>query len=68
VQWLPDGPLAREALQGHALVALAVDSALRAAEICALTCGQIRAPKLLVMKKGGHVDAAFVSIAARGVL
>ena len=55
-------------MQGRALVLLAVDSALPAGEICALTCGQIRAPRLLVESKGGHVDAAFVSASTRAVL
>lgn len=67
-QWQPDGPLEREELQGQALVLLAVDSALRAGEICALSCGQIRAPSLLVESKGGHLDVAFVSSATRAVL
>jgi integrase len=68
IQWQAGGPLEREALQGQALVLLAIDSALRAAEICALNCGQIRAPELIVESKGGHEDTAFVSKAARIVL
>jgi site-specific recombinase XerD len=67
-QWRPGGPLEREELQGRALVLLAVDSALRAGEIAALSCGQIRAASLLIESKGGHQDAAFVSVATRAVL
>lgn len=67
-QWRPDGPMRREALQGRALVLLLVDSALRASEVCALTCGQVRADKLRVRSKGGHIDVAFVSEATRAVL
>lgn len=67
-QWQPNGPMAREALQGQALVLLLVDSALRAAEACALTCGQVRGSRLLIRSKGGHFDAAFVSPATRAVL
>jgi site-specific recombinase XerD len=60
--------MAREALQGRALVLLLVDSALRAAETAGLSCGQVRGPRLLVRSKGGHYDAAFVSTATRAVL
>lgn len=67
-QWRPGGPLEREELHGRALVLLAVDSALRAGEITALTCGQVRAPRLLVESKGGHRDVAFIGPATRAVL
>lgn len=67
-QWTPGGPMEREALQGRALVLLLVDSALRAAEVCALTCGQVRAPRLTVRSKGGHYDAAFVTATTRAEL
>jgi site-specific recombinase XerD len=67
-RWSADGPYAREQAQGQALVLLAVDSALRAGEICALTCDQIRKPRLLVVSKGGHLDAAFITASTRAVL
>jgi integrase len=67
-QWQPDGPMAREELQGQALVLLLVDSALRAAEACGLSCGQVRGARLLIRSKGGHYDAAFVSATTRAVL
>lgn len=67
-QWQPNGPLMREAIQARALVLLLVDSALRAAEVAALTCGHIRAPRLRVRSKGGHLDIAFISPATRAVL
>ncbi len=67
-QWTPDGPLEREDLQGRALVLLLIDSALRAAEVAALTCGQIRAAQLWVRSKGAHDDVAFVSTTTRAAL
>ena len=68
IQWQKDGPMHREALQGRALVLLLVDSALRAFEVAALTCGQIRAPRLKVRSKGDHSDVAFISATTREVL
>ena len=67
-QWSADGPLEREDLQGRTLVLLLVDSAMRAAEVCGLDCGQIRAPRLQIRSKGGHLDIAFVSPATRQAL
>lgn len=67
-QWSADGPLAREALQARALVLLLVDSALRAAEAAALTCGSVRAALLNVRSKGGHLDTAFISSETRAAL
>jgi integrase/recombinase XerC len=58
----------REAQQGRALVCLLVDSALRAAEAAGLSCGQVRAARLLIRSKGGHWDAAFVSVETRAEL
>lgn len=67
-QWQPDGPLAREALQCRALVLLLVDSAMRAGEAVALTCGQVRGEQLCIRSKGGHLDVAFVRAETRIVL
>jgi integrase len=67
-QWTADGPMEREAQQGIALVCLLVDSALRAAEAAGLSCGQVRAPRLLIKGKGGHWDVAYVSQATRAEL
>jgi len=58
----------RDALQSRALVLLLCDSALRAAEVCALNCGQIRQEEMIVLGKGGHEDAAFMSPTTRAAL
>lgn len=58
----------RDALQARALVLLLCDSALRAAEVCALSCGQIRQEEMIVLGKGGHEDAAFMSPTTRAAL
>ncbi len=58
----------RDALQARALVLLLCDSALRAAEVCALSCGQIRQEEMIVLGKGGHEDAAFMSPTTRASL
>jgi site-specific recombinase XerC len=58
----------RDALQARALVLLLCDSALRAAEVCALNCGQIRQEEMIVLGKGGHEDAAFMSPTTRAAL
>src|SRR5262245_34614498 len=60
--------LLRDARQSYALVLLLCDSALRAAEVCALDCGQIRAEEMIVLSKGGHEDAAFISPITRSAL
>jgi integrase/recombinase XerC len=67
-QWTPGGPLEREALQGRGLVLLLTDSALRAGEVCSLTCGAIRNPEPVVTGKGGHTLPFFVSDPTRTVL
>lgn len=67
-QWQPGGPLAREAPQGRALVLLLVDSALRAAEVCALSCGQVRKSVLVIVGKGGHEGVAFITPETRAAL
>jgi integrase len=67
-QWRRDGPMVREDDQCRALVLLLIDSALRAAEVCRLNCGDIRASELVVISKGGHEDVAFVSATTRRVL
>jgi len=60
--WPSDNPyFLRDARQSYALVLLLCDSALRAAEVCALDCGQIREEEMIVMSKGGHEDSAFIS-------
>lgn len=67
--WPSDNPyFLRDAIQSHALVLLLCDSALRAAEVCALNCGQIRADEFIVLGKGGHEDPAFVSEITRAAL
>lgn len=58
----------RDALQARALILLLSDSALRAAEVCDLKCGQVRAEEFIVLGKGGHEDAAFISEVTRTVL
>jgi len=67
-RWAPGGPYAREALQARTLILLLCDSALRAAEVAALTCGQARADEFIVLSKGGHLDAAFISDSTRAAL
>jgi len=58
----------RDAQQSRVLVLLLCDSALRAAEVCALSCGQIRSDEFIVLGKGGHEDAAFISPITRAAL
>src|SRR5262249_44996010 len=60
--------LLRDTRQGYALILLLCDSALRAAEVCALDCGQIPAEEMIVLSKGGHEDAAFISAITRSAL
>lgn len=67
-RWAPDGPRAREQLQARSLVLLLIDSALRADEVCRLTCGQVRAPELIVRGKGGHEDRVYVTETTRAYL
>lgn len=69
-KWRPsENPfLLRDALQGRALILLLCDSALRAAEVCALDCGQVRSGEFIVLSKGGHEDAAFMTPATRSAL
>lgn len=62
-QWEEGGWLAREAPQARALVLVMLDTALRVGEVASLTCGQVRAPELLVRGKGGHTDRVFISAA-----
>ena len=64
-RWATDGPRAREQLQARALVLLLVDSALRADEVARLTCGQVRAPALVVRGKGGHEDRVHITAVTR---
>lgn len=58
----------RDARQSYALILLLCDSALRAAEVCALSCGQIRQEEMIVLSKGGHEDSAFISPLTRQAL
>ncbi len=67
-QWRPDGPLAREALQGRALVVLLVDSAMRAGEICKLSCGDVRQWHVVVDGKGGHKGPGLMTPLTRETL
>jgi site-specific recombinase XerD len=60
--------LLRDAQQARALILLLCDSALRAAEVCALDCGDVRAGEFIVLSKGGHEDAAFMTPATRAAL
>lgn len=64
----PNPYLLRDALQCRALILLLSDSALRAAEVSDLKCGQVRAEEFIVLGKGGHEDAAFISEVTRTVL
>jgi len=67
--WPSSNPYAlRDAQQSYALILLLCDSALRAAEVCALSCGQIRADEMIVLSKGGHEDSAFISPITRQAL
>lgn len=67
--WPSDNPYyLRDAIQAHALILLLCDSALRAAEVCALTCKHIREDEFVVMGKGGHEDPAFISPITRQAL
>jgi integrase len=47
-RWAADGPTVRESAQAMALVLLLVDSAMRAGEVCALSCHQVRADMLQI--------------------
>ncbi len=67
-QWWPEGPLAREALQGRALVLLLVDSAMRAGEICKLRCDDVRQWQLVVDGKGGHKGPGLMTPLTRETL
>jgi integrase len=67
--WPSTNPyMLRDARQSYALVLLLCDSALRAAEVCALSCGQIRQEEMIVISKGGHEDSAFISPLTRAAL
>lgn len=67
--WPSKNPyMLRDAAQSYCLILLLCDSALRAAEVCALDCGQIRAEEMIVMSKGGHEDSAFISPLTRQAL
>lgn len=67
--WPSDNPyFLRDARQSHVLVLLLCDSALRAAEVCSLNCGQIRDDEFIVTGKGGHEDPAFISDITRQAL
>lgn len=69
-RWRPSANpyLLRDAQQGWALVLLLCDSALRAAEVCALTCKQIREDEMIVQSKGDNEDVAFISPITRQAL
>lgn len=67
-RWAANGPRAREQPQSRALILLLIDSAMRAEEVCRLTCGQARAPKLVIVGKGGHQDRAYVTELTRRAL
>ncbi len=67
-RWAADGPTVRESAQAQALILLLVDSAMRAGEVCSLTCGQVRAERLIIRSKGGHWDVACITVATRQVL
>jgi site-specific recombinase XerD len=67
--WPSENPYyLRDAIQSRALILLLCDSALRAAEVCSLSCGQIRADEFIVLGKGGHEDPAFMSEITRQAL
>ena len=67
--WPSENPYyLRDAIQSRALVLLLCDSALRAAEVCALSCGQVRDAEFIVLGKGGHEDEAFMSPITRAAL
>src|SRR5262249_13307302 len=51
-----------------ALILLLVDSTLRAAEVCSLNCGDVRADVPLVTGKGGHRLPFYLSPPTREVL
>lgn len=67
-RWAVGGPRAREQPQARVLVLLLIDSALRAEEVCRLTCAQARSDALIVVGKGGHEDRVFVTEATRAAL
>jgi integrase len=69
-RWRPSANpyLLRDAQQSWALVLLLCDSALRAAEVCALTCKQIREDEMIVQSKGDNEDVAFISPITRQAL
>lgn len=67
--WPSENPyFLRDARQSRALILLLCDSALRAAEVCALSCGQVRDVEFIVLGKGGHEDEAFMSPLTRAAL
>lgn len=59
-QWQAGGPLEREALQARALVLLLIDTALRAGEVCRMTCGDLRSSEVVVIGKGGHEGVIYL--------
>lgn len=67
-RWDPNGPKAREQPQSRALILLLIDSAMRAEEVCRLTCGQLREPVLVIIGKGGHQDRAYSTEPTRTAL
>jgi integrase/recombinase XerC len=68
VRWSKDGPLEREHAQSRALVLLLVDSAMRAGEVAALSCGDLYSDELIVHSKGDHEDVAFITAPTRAAL
>lgn len=69
-RWAADGPLEREARSGRALILLIIDSAMRAGEVCALDCRDVRtdSEQLVITSKGGHRDLAFLTQPTREAL
>lgn len=67
-RWADGGPRSREQPQARALLLLLIDSAMRAEEVCRLTCGQARAERLVIIGKGGHQDRAYVTAPTRQAL
>lgn len=68
LQWRPNGPLEREALQAQALVLVLADTGMRAGEVCRLMCAHIRASECVVEGKGGHEGVVFFSDLTRQIL
>ncbi len=67
-QWTPGGPMEREALQAQCVLALGVDSAGRASELCRVDCGHVREEWIVVLTKGEHTGVLFTSKATRALL